>query len=270
MLSEVRTRIPSFWLLQAGAWTLTYALLLLAAYPHLSERDILRYNTVGCVVLFCATLAVRPLCQLATARWTKSWLALEACAVALSLLLGTFASFATGLGTFGWARLNGSNWMLSFLQCSVVIFLWCNLYISIKQWTLPAASIPTAPLTQGQVQEYTTQFAVRAGSRIQVVYEKNVLWVSAARDYAELHTPTGTFLVRETMQALQERLNPDRFVRIHRSRIVRWDQIAELTRQDNGEYRVKLLDGSEHRASRTYTPTLENWLRSGIRGQGHS
>src|ERR1700687_5195688 len=146
MLSAVRTRIPSFWLLQAGAWTLTYALLLLAAYPHLSERDILRYNTVGCVVLFCATLAVRPLCQLAT-----------------------------------------------------------------------------------------------------------------ARDYAELHTPTGTFLVRETMQALQQRLNPDRFVRIHRSRIVGWDQIAELTRQDNGEYRVKLLDGSEHRASRTYTPTLENW-----------
>jgi hypothetical protein len=265
MSSAVRNWTPSFWLLQASGWTLTYALVLLAALPHLNERDILRYNTVGCVVLFCATLAVRPLCRLTTARWVHSWLALESCAFALSLLLGTFASFATGLGTFGWARLNGSNWMLSFLQCSVVIFLWCNLYISIKQGRFPAASVPAAPATQGQAREYTRQFAIRAGSRIQVVYERNVLWVSAARDYAELHTPTGTFLIRETMQTLQQRLDPDRFVRIHRSRIVRWDQIVELIRQENREYRVRLLDGTEHRSSRTYGPTLENWLRFGIR-----
>ena len=269
MLSAMRAWTPSFWLLQAGAWTLTYALLLLAAYPHLSERDILRYNTVGCAVLFCATLAVRPLCRLATAHWIYSWLALEACAFALSVLLGTFSSLGTGLGTFGWARLNGSNWMLSFLQCSVVIFLWCNLYIGIKQWRSPAASVSPASAAQGQVREYTRQFAVRAGSRIQVVYEKNVLWVSAARDYAELHTPTGTFLVRETMQSLQQRLDPDRFVRIHRSCIVCWDQIVELIKQENGEYRVRLLDGTEHRSSRTYAPMLENWLRFGIRGQGH-
>ena len=244
-----------------------YALVLLAALPHLTERDILRYNTVACAVLFCATLAVRPLCRLATARWLHSWVALEVGAFAFSLLLGTFASFAAGLGTFGWARLNGSNWMLSCLQCGVIIFLWCNLYISIKQWRVPIASISVAPLAQEQAQEYTTQFAIRAGSRIQVVYEKNVLWVSAARDYAELHTPTGAFLVRETMLSLQQRLDPARFVRIHRSRIVRWDQIVELTRQENGEYRVKLLDGTEHRSSRTYAPTLENWLRFGNRGQ---
>jgi two-component system LytT family response regulator len=160
--------------------------------------------------------------------------------------------------------------MLSFLQCSVIIFLWCNLYIGIKQWGSPAASVSPASAAQGQVREYTRQFAVRAGSRIQVVYEKNVRWVSAARDYAELHTPTGTFLVRETMQSLQQRLDPDRFVRIHRSRIVRWDQIVELIKQENGEYRVRLLDGTEHRSSRTYAPMLENWLRFGIRGQDHS
>src|SRR5262249_53239007 len=264
MLSGVRTRSPSFWPLQAGGWMLTYVLLLMAALPHIAERDVLRYNTVACVVLFCATLAIRPLCRLASARWMYSWLALQACAFSLSLLLGTFASFAAGLGTFGWARLNGDNLMLSYLQCGVLIFLWCNLYISIKQWRLPAASLSTALARQAHA--FATQFAVRSGSRIQIVYEKNVWWISAARDYAELHTSTGTFLVRETMQSLQQRLDPDRFVRIHRSRIVRWDQILELTREDDGEYRVKLLDGTEHRSSRTYVPTLENWLRFGIRG----
>jgi len=70
------------------------------------------------------------------------------------------------------------------------------------------------------------------------------------------------------MQSLQQRLDPDRLVRIHRSRIVRWDQIVELIGQDNQEYLVELLDGTEHRSSRTYGPALENWLRLGIRRQG--
>lgn len=270
MLSAVHAWTLSFWRLQAVGWTLTYLLLLLAALPHLAERDVLRYNTVCCVVLFCLTLAIRPLCRMISTRWTHSWLALEACAGTLSLFLGTFASFATGLSTFGWSRLNGSNWALSFLQCGAIIFLWCNLYISIKRWRLPAATASETSALRQQAPEYATQFAIRAGSRIQVVYERQVLWISGARDYAELHTPTGTFLLRETMQSLQERLDPSRFVRIHRSRFVRWDQIIELNRHDNGEYQVKLLDGTVHRSSRTYAPILDDWLRSGGRKAVHS
>ncbi len=244
-----------------------YLLLLLAAMPHLGERDILRYNTVACVLLFCATLAVRPLCRLANTHWTDSWFVLEGCVFAFSLVLGAFISFATGLGTFGWTRLNSSNWMLSGLQCAIAIFLWCNLYISIKRWKSPSVALPDASPEQGKVAEYATQFAIRTGSRIQLVYEENVRWISAARDYAELHTPSGTFLLRETMQSLEQRLDPDRFVRIHRSRIVRWDQIAELTAQENREYAVKLLDGSIHRSSRTYASILDKWLRSGKRAR---
>jgi LytTr DNA-binding domain len=270
MLSAVHAGTPSFWRLQAVAWTLTYVLLLLAALPHLTERDIFRYNTVGCAVLFCLTLGIRPLSRAASTRWRYSWLALQACALVLSLFLGMFASFAIGLGTFGWARLNGSNWMLSWLQCGAVIFLWCNLYISIKQWRLAAGSISATSAIQQVAQEYATQFAIKAGSRIQVVPERKVLWVSAARDYAELHTSSGTFLLRETMQSLEQRLDPSRFVRIHRSRIVRWDQITELTKQEDGEYRVKLLDGTVHRSSRTYAPTLDGWIRSGVRNEVRS
>lgn len=265
MLSAARDWKPSFWRLQASAWALTYLLLLLAALPHLTERDIFRYNTVGCAVLFCLSWAIRPLCRVLSAHWQHSWLALQACAFSFSLLLGAFASFVTGLATFGWARLNGADWGLSWLQCGAVLFLWCNLYISGKHWRRPVASMSSISTAQVPGQEYATQFAIRTGSRIQVVYERQVLWVAAARDYAELHTSTGSFLLRETMQSLQQRLDPSRFVRIHRSRIVRWDQIIELTRQENGEYLVKLRDGTVHRSSRTYAPTLEDWLRSGVR-----
>ena len=50
---------------------------------------------------------------------------------------------------------------------------------------------------------------------------------------------------------------------IARSCIVRYDQILELTKDGNPEYRVKLLDGTVHRSSRTYAPALEHWLRFG-------
>jgi hypothetical protein len=256
---------PSFWRMQAVCWTLTYALLLLAALPHLRERDLLRYNTVGCVILFCLSMAIRPFCRVASTRWTHSWFALQACAFTISLAIGAISSFAIGLATFGWARLDGSNWGLSWLQCGGILFLWCNLYMGIKHWRRPVASISSTLAVQQPDQEYATQFAIRAGSRIQVVYERDLLWVSAARDYVELHTANGTFLLRETMRSLEWRLDPSRFVRIHRSRFVRWNQIAELVKEDNGEYRVKLLDGTVHSSSRTYAPKLDDWLRSGVR-----
>jgi two-component system, LytTR family, response regulator len=96
------------------------------------------------------------------------------------------------------------------------------------------------------------------------VSQENVLWISAAGDYVELHTRTGAVhLLRETMSALEERLDSARFLRIHRSRIVRRDQIAEVISEDDGEYVIKLRDGSEHRCSRTYSRTLTSWLQSG-------
>jgi two-component system LytT family response regulator len=70
-------------------------------------------------------------------------------------------------------------------------------------------------------------------------------------------------LLRETMNSLQHKLDPAKFFRIHRSRMVRTDCIVELRGIDNREYMVKLSDGSEHRYSRTYADRLEEWLTSG-------
>jgi hypothetical protein len=259
MLLPKRAWSPTFWPLQASGWAVLYILLLLAALPHLAERDILRYNTLAWAVLFCLTLLIRPVCRMACARWAKSWLALEGFAFVLSLVLGGLVTFVTGLATFGWTRLNGSNWMVSGVQSAMVLFLWCSLYFSIKNWR----SEESGEVAGGQGPAiYAARFVIRSGSRIQVVSQENVLWISAARDYVELHTRTGTHLLRETMRSLQQKLDPARFVRIHRSRIVRWDQIVELSSREGGEYVVKLRDGSEHRSSRTYSGALASWISS--------
>lgn len=107
-------------------------------------------------------------------------------------------------------------------------------------------------------------FAVRTGLRTRIVSQEDVLWISAAGDYVELHARTGAVhLLRGTMNALEETLDPSRFIRIHRSRIVRRDQITELLSEENGEYLIKLRDGSEHRCSRTYSRMLPTWLQAG-------
>jgi two-component system, LytTR family, response regulator len=111
--------------------------------------------------------------------------------------------------------------------------------------------------------KYLSRFTVRTGSRIQIVLAEDTDWISAAGDYAELHVRGRSHLLRETMNTLEEKLDPARFLRIHRSRIVRTAAIVELRGIDNHEYVVKLTDGSEHRSSRTYAEALENWLKAG-------
>jgi two-component system LytT family response regulator len=70
-------------------------------------------------------------------------------------------------------------------------------------------------------------------------------------------------LVRETLGALEQKLDPSQFLRIHRSRIVRLGCIRELRSMGSREYVAKLVDGTEHRSSRTYADRLERWLSSG-------
>ena len=110
--------------------------------------------------------------------------------------------------------------------------------------------------------KYVSRFPVRVGSRIQVVHTDDIEWIAAAGDYAELHCGGRCHLLRETMTALEQKLNPNQFLRIHRSRIVRASCVRELRPIDNREYLVKLSDGSEHRSSRTYAERLDDWLSS--------
>jgi two-component system LytT family response regulator len=110
---------------------------------------------------------------------------------------------------------------------------------------------------------YALRFTVQSGSRIQILQAENVAWVGAAGDYVELHAGRHAYLLRETMASLELRLDPAKFLRIHRSRIVQSSAIVELRSIENREFIVTLSDGSKHRSSRTYSDRLERWLSSG-------
>jgi len=114
-----------------------------------------------------------------------------------------------------------------------------------------------------EAEQFVSRFAVRTGSRIQIVLTDDIEWIGAAGDYAELHCRGKAQLVRETMRELEQKLDPAKFLRIHRSRIIRMDCIRELQAIENREHTIRLADGSQHRSSRTYADRLEEWLASG-------
>jgi two-component system LytT family response regulator len=111
-------------------------------------------------------------------------------------------------------------------------------------------------------EKYASRFTVQTGSRIQIVLAEDVEWIAAAGDYVELRVSGRSYLLRETMASLEQRLDPTKFLRMHRSRIVRTASILELRSIENREFTVKLSDGSQHRSSRTYADRLEQWLSS--------
>ena len=77
--------------------------------------------------------------------------------------------------------------------------------------------------------------------------------VSAERDYMRLHVGRRSWLIHHSMAALEEGLNPELFVRLHRSAIVRKDFIGGFTRNQSGRWIARLSDGSEQAVGRLYS-----------------
>jgi two-component system response regulator AlgR len=77
--------------------------------------------------------------------------------------------------------------------------------------------------------------------------------VSAERDYMRLHVGRRSWLIHHSMAALEEGLNPDLFVRLHRSAIVRKDFITGFTRNPSGRWIARLADGEEQPVGRLYS-----------------
>ena len=104
--------------------------------------------------------------------------------------------------------------------------------------------------------EFVARFAVKLGRRTLFVPANAIEWIEADGDYARLHAAGRSYLLREPLADLAGRLDPARFVRVHRSAIVRVDQVAELQPLSNRDALLRLRDGSPVRASRTYIDAL--------------
>jgi two-component system LytT family response regulator len=98
---------------------------------------------------------------------------------------------------------------------------------------------------------------IKSEGRVLFVRVEDIDWVEAAHNYIVLHVGKESHLLRETMNAFEERLSPEKFVRISRSTIVKIDRIKELQPLFYGEYNVTLHNGTRLTLSRRYRDKLQ-------------
>jgi two-component system LytT family response regulator len=101
-----------------------------------------------------------------------------------------------------------------------------------------------------------TRLIVKSAGRISFVRVEEIDWLEAADNYVRIHVTRESHLIRETLQSLLERLDPSKFLRIHRSTVVNFDRIKEMQPLFHGDYLVRLHDGTELTLSRNYKEKL--------------
>jgi len=102
-------------------------------------------------------------------------------------------------------------------------------------------------------------WAERRGEYVQIKIA-DLDWVAAERDYVRLYAHGQSYLLRETISSLESRLNPEHFIRVRRSALVRIDQVTGIRRPGYGDFRVRLADGSDLRVGRTYVKRIRELI----------
>jgi two-component system LytT family response regulator len=110
---------------------------------------------------------------------------------------------------------------------------------------------------------YLSRLMIKTASRVFFLKADEIDWVEAADYYVKLHVGRKGHLLRETMADMEAKLDPEKFLRIHRSAIVNLDRVKEMHTHFNGEYLVILQDGTELKLSRSRREQLQQILNPG-------
>ena len=108
----------------------------------------------------------------------------------------------------------------------------------------------------GEGPEHPSHLRIKDGREVTSVSVGDIIWIDAAGDYLCVHTAERTHVLRGTMKKIEEILDPDRFVRVHRSTIVNGRHVKSMRAHTNGEYFLRLDCDKELKLSRTYRENL--------------
>jgi two-component system, LytTR family, response regulator len=108
------------------------------------------------------------------------------------------------------------------------------------------------------------RLVIKSGGRVYFVRVDEIDWIEAAGNYVKLHVGKEEHLLRESMNGIEAKVDPRKFIRIHRSTIVNAERIKELQPAFHGDYAVILRDGVELTLSRNYRERMEEFLGHAI------
>lgn len=175
--------------------------------------------------------------------------------VALRHLVYALAGSAYDFGS--WPRQMAYE-LLKDWRTYLLFLLVVNFYRFLLLRLQGEARLLAAPDTGPPVEaiERPERFLVRKLGAEFLVAARDIEWLEAAENYVNLHVRGRVYPLRSTMAAIQERLDPQRFVRVHRSYIVNLDCLEQIEPLESGDARLLLKDGSRIPCSRRYRPSL--------------
>jgi two-component system LytT family response regulator len=104
------------------------------------------------------------------------------------------------------------------------------------------------------------RLVIKMNGHVFFIKAEEIDWLEAEGNYVRLHAGKESYLLRDTISALESQLDPKKFIRVHRSAIVNIDRITELQPWFHGEYRIILTEGVQLTLSRTYREKLHELL----------
>jgi two-component system LytT family response regulator len=107
------------------------------------------------------------------------------------------------------------------------------------------------------------RFVVKRNERTQFVRAEEVDWIESDGNYVKLHVGTASHVVRSTITACEEQMDPRRFVRVHRRYLVNMDRIKEVQPWFGGDSVIMMQNGQQLRLSRNYREHFQSRMRGG-------
>lgn len=104
------------------------------------------------------------------------------------------------------------------------------------------------------------RFAVRVRGQVILIKAETIHWIGAEGNYARLYTGTESFLIRDSLQSLESQLDPEMFVRVHRSGIVNIEKVKKLVTAADGGFSIVLQDDASVPLGPSYRDRLESFL----------
>lgn len=117
-------------------------------------------------------------------------------------------------------------------------------------------------LHQLQRPGHLERLAIKLADRTLIVEVENIDWIESADNYVRIHTQEASYLLHETLAAMEQKLDPNSFRRIHRSRIVNLKKIKELHPLFHGEFVIVLKSGAKLTSGRSYKDSLQALLEN--------
>ena len=159
------------------------------------------------------------------------------------------------------------------VRMPLIVFVTAHQQYAVEAFEAQAVDYLVKPLSEARFRDTMSRVAERLrsrppGARIAVptpdgallLDAGEIVWIEAEDDHVVLHATSGRHRVRQSLAALEARLDPDCFARVHRSAIVRIDQVREVRTDGGGETTLVLRDGTELAVSRRRAARVKDLL----------